>query len=467
MSTSFDAIVIGTGQAGPSLAGRLTAAGMKVAVVERGKFGGTCVNTGCIPTKAMVASARAAYAARRAAEFGVDIGGPITVDMKRVKARKDEISGKSNTGVESWLKSMQNCTVYDAQARFVSPHEVSVGSETLTAERIFINVGGRAIVPGIPGLSDVEYLTNSSMMQVDFLPRHLIILGGSYIGLEFGQMFRRFGSEVTIIENGPRLISREDEDVSAGVREILEAEGVDIRLNSHATSVAKDGDGVAITLETDGKSSEIGGSHLLLATGRRPNTDDLGLENAGVKTDYHGYIEVDDQLRSSVPGIWALGDCNGKGAFTHTSYNDFEIVAANLLDNDPRRVSDRITTYGLFIDPPLGRAGMTEAQVRASGRKALIGTRPMTKVGRAYEKSETQGFMKILVDAETKEILGAAILGTGGDEAIHCILDVMYARKPYTVIQRAVHIHPTVSELIPTMLGELKPFQSGTISSQP
>ena len=467
MSTSYDAIIIGTGQAGPSLAGRLTAAGMKVAVVERGKFGGTCVNTGCIPTKAMVASARAAYAARRAAEFGVDIGGPITVDMKRVKARKDEISGKSNTGVESWLKSMQNCTVYDAQARFVSPHEVSVGSETLTAERIFINVGGRAIVPGIPGLSDVEYLTNSSMMQVDFLPRHLIILGGSYIGLEFGQMFRRFGSEVTIIENGPRLISREDEDVSAGVREILEAEGVDIRLNSHATSVAKDGDGVAITLETDGKSSEIGGSHLLLATGRRPNTDDLGLENAGVKTDYHGYIEVDDQLRSSVPGIWALGDCNGKGAFTHTSYNDFEIVAANLLDNDPRRVSDRITTYGLFIDPPLGRAGMTEAQVRASGRKALIGTRPMTKVGRAYEKSETQGFMKILVDAETKEILGAAILGTGGDEAIHCILDVMYARKPYTVIQRAVHIHPTVSELIPTMLGELKPFQSGTISSQP
>ena len=467
MSTSYDAIIIGTGQAGPSLAGRLTAAGMKVAVVERGKFGGTCVNTGCIPTKAMVASARAAYVARRAAEFGVDIGGPITVDMKRVKARKDEISGKSNTGVESWLKSMQNCTVYDAQARFVSPHEVSVGSETLTAERIFINVGGRAIVPGIPGLSDVEYLTNSSMMQVDFLPRHLIILGGSYIGLEFGQMFRRFGSEVTIIENGPRLISREDEDISAGVREILEAEGVDIRLNSHATSVAKDGDGVAITLETDGKSSEIGGSHLLLATGRRPNTDDLGLENAGVKTDYHGYIEVDDQLRSSVPGIWALGDCNGKGAFTHTSYNDFEIVAANLLDNDPRRVSDRITTYGLFIDPPLGRAGMTEAQVRASGRKALIGTRPMTKVGRAYEKSETQGFMKILVDAETKEILGAAILGTGGDEAIHCILDVMYAKKPYTVIQRAVHIHPTVSELIPTMLGELKPFQSGTISSQP
>jgi pyruvate/2-oxoglutarate dehydrogenase complex dihydrolipoamide dehydrogenase (E3) component len=462
-TTSFDAIVIGTGQAGPSLAGRLTAAGMKVAVIERGKFGGTCVNTGCIPTKAMVASARTAHVARRAAEFGVDIAGPVNVDMKRVKARKDEISGKSNTGVESWMKGMQHCTVYQAHGRFVSPHEVSVGSETLTAERIFINVGARAIVPDLPGIREIEYLNNSSMMHVDLLPRHLIILGGSYIGLEFGQMFRRFGSEVTIVEHGPRLISREDEDISACVREILEAEGVNVHLNSRATSVAKDAQGIRLTLDQD----EIVGSHLLLAVGRRPNTADLGLEHAGVTTDHHGYIEVDDQLRTNVPGIWALGDCNGKGAFTHTSYNDFEIVAANLLDNDPRRVSDRITAYGLYIDPPLGRAGMTEAEVVHSGRKALIGKRPMTKVGRAFEKGETQGFMKILVDADSKEILGAAILGTGGDEAIHSILDVMYAKKPYTVIQRAMHIHPTVSELIPTMLGELKPFQSGTISSHP
>ena len=462
-TTSFDAIVIGTGQAGPSLAGRLTAAGMKVAVIERGKFGGTCVNTGCIPTKTMVASARAAYVARRAAEFGVDIAGPVTVDMKRVKARKDQISGKSNTSVESWMKGMKNCTVYQAHGRFVSPHEVSVGTETLTAEHIFINVGARATVPDLPGLQEIEYLNNSSMMHVDFLPRHLVILGGSYIGLEFGQMFRRFGSEVTIVEHGPRLISREDEDISAGVREILEAEGIDVRLNSRATAVARDAQGVRLTLD----NGEIVGSHLLLAVGRRPNTADLGLENAGVTTDRRGYIEVDDQLRTNVPGIWALGDCNGKGAFTHTSYNDFEIVAANLLDNAPRRVSDRIQAYALYIAPPLGRAGMTEAEVVRSGRKALIATRPMTKVARAVEKGESQGFMKILVDADSKEILGAAILGTGGDEVIHSILDVMYAKKPYTLIRRAMHIHPTVSELIPTMLGDLKPFQSGTISSHP
>ena len=463
---SFDAIIVGAGQAGPALAGRLTKAGWSVAFVERKLFGGTCVNTGCTPTKAMVASAHAAHLARRAAEFGVRVA-DVSIDIAAVIARREAIVAASRNGVEKYLRDNPKVTVFTGTASFVSPKVLRVGEEQLTAKHIFLNVGGRASVPEMPGVHDVPYLTNTSLLALDVLPKHLVIVGGSYIGIEFGQMYRRFGSEVTIIEKSSRLVPREDEDVSAGVREILEAEGVDIRLNSHATSVAKDGDGVAITLETDGKSSEIGGSHLLLATGRRPNTDDLGLENAGVKTDYHGYIEVDDQLRSSVPGIWALGDCNGKGAFTHTSYNDFEIVAANLLDNDPRRVSDRITTYGLFIDPPLGRAGMTEAQVRASGRKALIGTRPMTKVGRAYEKSETQGFMKILVDAETKEILGAAMLGTGGDEAIHCILDVMYARKPYTVIQRAVHIHPTVSELIPTMLGELKPFQSGTISSQP
>lgn len=465
---SYDAIIIGTGQAGPSLAGRLTAAGMKVAVIERGKFGGTCVNTGCIPTKAMVASARAAHVARRAAEFGVDIAGPVKVDMRRVKARRDAISGKSSSGVESGLKGMKNCAVYETHARFESAREVSAGSDILTAERIFINVGGRAAIPDIPGLDRVGYLTNSSMMRVDFLPRHLIVLGGSYIGLEFGQMFRRFGSEVTIIEKGSRLIFREDEDVSASVREILEAEGVDIRLNSRCTGVDKSGEGsIRVMIETEGRTSEIDGSHLLLAIGRHPNTADLGLDKAGIGTDSHGYIVVDDQLRTSVPGVWALGDCNGKGAFTHTSYNDFEIVAANLLDSDPRRVSDRIEAYALYIDPPLGRAGMTETQVRASGRKALMGIRPMTKVGRAVEKGETQGFMKVLVDAETKKILGAAILGTGGDEAIHSILDVMYTKSPYTVIQRAMHIHPTVSELIPTLLGELKPLQDDTISSHP
>lgn len=465
MSTGFDAIVIGTGQAGPSLALRLAQSGMKVAVIERGKFGGTCVNTGCIPTKAMVASARAAYVARRASDFGVDIAGPITVDMRRVKARKDAISGASNHGVESSLRESANCTVFQAHARFESAHEVSAGGERLTADRIFINVGGRAVIPGIPGLRDVPYLTNSSMMDVDFLPRHLVILGGSYIGLEFGQMFRRFGSEVTIIEAGPKLAPREDEDIANGIREVLEAEGVNVLLGARCSGVAKTPDGLRLTVQSHDATKDVSASHLLLATGRRPNTDDLGLETAGIATDKRGYIVVDDQLRTSVPGVWALGDCNGKGAFTHTSYNDYEIVAANLLDNDPRRLSDRIEAYALYTDPPLGRVGMTETQVRQSGRPALIATRPMTRVGRAVEKGETQGFMKVLVDAESKAILGAAILGVEGDEAIHCILDVMYARKPSTTIQRAVHIHPTISELIPTLLGDLKPLTGGTIPS--
>jgi len=452
---SYDAIVIGTGQAGPSLAGRLAKAGMKAAIIERKLFGGTCVNTGCIPTKAMVASAYAARMVQRAAEFGVDTSG-WSVDMKRVKARKDAISGASRTGVEGWLKNMENCTVYEGHARFESAQEVSVGAERLTAPKIFINVGGRASVPEMPGLDQVDFFTNSSMMGVDFLPRHLIVVGGSYVGLEFGQMYRRFGSQVTILEMSARLVHREDEDVSAAILEILEREGIHVRLNAKCIGFSKRGEEIVAHADCAVGSPEVTGSHVLLAVGRRPNTDDLGLEKSGIQVDKHGYIVVDDQLRTSVPGIWALGDCNGKGAFTHTSYNDFEIAAANLLDNDPRRVSDRILAYGLYIDPPLGRAGMTEAEVRQSGRSALVGRRPMTKVGRAVEKGESQGFMKIVVDAESKKILGAAILGVGGDEAIHCILDVMYAKGPYTTIQRAVHIHPTVSELIPTMLGDLQ-----------
>lgn len=459
MTKQFDAIIIGTGQAGPFLSQRLAAAGMKVAIVERKLFGGTCVNTGCIPTKTMVASAYAAHMARRAADFGVSIDGGVSVDMRRVKARKDAVSGKSRTGTETWLKQMENCTVYEGHARFESPREVSVGQDRLTAGRIFINVGGRAAVPPMPGLDRVAYLTNSSMMNVDFLPRHLIVVGGSYVGLEFGQMFRRFGSEVTIIEMGPRLIQREDEDVSAAIREILESEGIHIRLNAKCIGFSRRGEETIAQVDCADDAPEVGGSHLLLAVGRRPNTGDLGLDKAGVAMDDRGYIVVDDQLRTSAPGIWALGDCNGRGAFTHTSFNDSEIVAANLLDNDPRRVTDRIPAYALYIDPPLGRAGLTEAEVRKTGRRALVGKRPMTRVSRAVEKGESQGFMKIVVDAETREILGAAILGVGGDEAIHSILDVMYAKAPYTVIQRAVHIHPTVSELIPTMLGELQPYQ--------
>ncbi|HLH43930.1 MAG TPA: FAD-containing oxidoreductase [Bryobacteraceae bacterium] len=462
MSSTYDAIILGTGQAGPSLAGRLTAAGKTVAVVERGKFGGTCVNTGCIPTKAMVASAYAAHMARRAADFGIQIPGEVIVNMQRIKARKDQISSQARSGVENFLKTMPNCTVYRGHARFLSPRQMLVNGEILSAESIFVNVGGRASIPAIPGLEQVPYLTNSSMMEVDFLPRHLVILGGSYIGLEFGQMFCRFGSRVSIVEQGPRLIAREDEDISAAIRDILKREGVDVRLNSHCVRLGKDGDDIIVSLESDGRKSEIRGSHLLVAAGRRPNTDDLDLQKAGVAMDGRGYILVDDQLRTTGAGIWALGDCNGKGGFTHTSYNDFEIIAANLLDGDARRVSDRILAYNLYIDPPLGRAGMTGrdalAYSRQSGKQVWMASRPMTKVGRAVEKGETLGFMKILVEAGSGAILGAAILGTGGDEVIHSLLDVMYAKAPYTVIRRAMHIHPTVSELIPAMLGELKPL---------
>jgi pyruvate/2-oxoglutarate dehydrogenase complex dihydrolipoamide dehydrogenase (E3) component len=451
----FDAIIVGAGQAGPPLAGRLTDAGQRVAIVERKLFGGTCVNTGCIPTKTLVASAYAAQLARRGAEYGIGTG-PVSVDMTKVKARKDEIMLNDRKGVEDWLDGMHGCTVFRGHARFADAHTMRVGEHVLHADRIFLNAGGRAVVPDIPGLGDVDFLTNVSILELDTVPSHLVIVGGSYIALEFAQMYRRFGAQVTVVERGARLASREDEDVSATIKEILEAEGIDIIVGADDVRVSKHNKGFELTPSAG--ATPVRGSHLLLAVGRRPNTDDLGLEAAGVRTDARGYVVVDDQLRTNVEHIWALGDCNGKGAFTHTSYNDFEIVAANLLDDDPRRVSDRIPTYALYIDPPLGRAGMTVAQVRASGRKALVGKRPMTKVGRAVEKGETQGFMQVVVDAETHEILGAAIFGVGGDEAIHCILDIMSAKAPYTTLSRTVHIHPTVCELIPTMLEEMSPL---------
>jgi pyruvate/2-oxoglutarate dehydrogenase complex dihydrolipoamide dehydrogenase (E3) component len=456
MHNTYDAIIIGTGQAGPFLAKRLSAAGMSVAIAERHLFGGTCVNTGCIPTKAMVASAYAAHISRRAADFGLTVDG-IGVDMKRVKARKDAISERSRLGVEKMLRSLDKCAVYQGHARFRSPREVAVGDVVLSAARIFINVGGRALIPPMAGLDRVRYLTNSSMMGLDVIPPHLLIIGGSYVGLEFGQMFRRFGSQVTVVEMKPRLVEREDEDVSTAIHEILAREGIDVRLGARCVSVSAENGNVTARVDCAEGSPAIAGSHLLLAAGRRPNTDDLGLEAAGVARDDRGYIVVDDQLQTNVPGVWALGDCNGKGGFTHTSYNDFEIVVANLLEGSARRVSDRIPAYALYIDPPLGRAGLTESEARARGHRVLVGKRPMSRVGRAIEKGETSGLMKIIVDAASEEILGAAVLGTGGDEAIHCVLDAMYAKAPYPVLQRAMHIHPTVSELIPTLLSELAP----------
>ncbi|HSD59707.1 MAG TPA: FAD-containing oxidoreductase [Burkholderiales bacterium] len=457
MAEYYDAIVVGGGQAGPSLAVRLAQAGQKTAIVERNRFGGTCVNTGCIPTKTLVASARVAHMARRAADFGVGVG-EVSVDMKAVKARKDAVVDASRNGLDQWLQGTPGLTVIGGHARFVGERTVEINGQRLTAGRIFLNVGGRPSAPPITGLSQVHYLNSSSMMHVDFLPEHLLVMGGSYIGLEFAQMYRRFGSRVTVIEMAPRLIPGEDPDVSEAVRQVLEREGIAVHTGAECISVSKAGSRIALGARCDESLPAIEGSHLLVAAGRRPNTDDLGLDAAGIETDAKGYIKVDDQLRTTAPGVWALGDANGRGAFTHTSYNDFEIVAENVLGGGNRKVSERILGYALFVDPPLGRVGMTEQQVRQSGRKALMATMPMVRVGRARERSETDGFMKILVDADSKRILGATIFGTEGDEVIHVFLLAMNADLPYTTIQRAMGIHPTVAELLPTLLERLQPL---------
>jgi len=458
----YDAIVVGAGQAGPALAARLGAEGLTTALIERQLLGGTCVNNGCIPTKTLVGSARAIHLARRGGEYGFSAG-EVRVDMKTVKARKDGVVRQSSEGLAAWIAGMKNVTLVWGHARFGAPRTLEIEGKSgqrrsLQADRIFLNVGGRASVPEIPGIDDVPFLTNSSIMELDALPEHLVIIGGSYIGLEFAQMYRRFGARVTVIEKFPKLLPREDEDVVAEIRAILEREGVAIHLGVEGMAVSRRGDAIAVTFGADAGNREIQGSHLLLAVGRIPNTADLGLKEGGVAADARGFITVDDQCRTSAEGVWALGDANGRGAFTHTSWNDYEIVAANLFDQDARKISDRIPCYALFIDPPLGRVGMNLAEARASGRKLLGAKMLMTRVGRAREMGETQGFMKVVVDADSKELLGAAILGLNGDEIVHSLLDVMYAKKPYTTISRAVHIHPTVTELVPTLLQSLRPL---------
>lgn len=459
MSEQFDAIIVGAGQSGPFLAARLAGAGRKVVLIERDHLGGTCVNDGCTPTKTLVASARAAYVARQAAAFGVVVKGPVTVDMKAVKARKDAVVGASVRSLTDWLGGLKTLEVIMGAGRFVSPTEIRVGRRLLTAPQIFINTGATARVPDWPGLDQVSYLTNSSMMNLDTLPGHLIIAGASYIGLEFAQMYARFGSKVTVIERGARPASREDGDIAAAIRSILEAEGVTFLFNTTIEAVARAGHGVLLSLISGERRASVEGSHLLLAMGRTPNTADLDLAAAGIETDAHGYIPVDDHLRTSVAGIWAMGDVNGRGAFTHTSYNDFEIVADNVIDGGKRSVAGRVPVYGLFIDPPLGRIGMSEAEVRKSGRKALMAVMPMSRVSRAKERGETQGLMKVLVDARSKQVLGAAILGIGGDEVVQSLLQLMAAGTPYTTMMQTMHIHPTVTELLPTLLADLKPLE--------
>jgi len=451
MIERYDAIVIGAGQAGPAMAARLGSEGLKTALIERKLLGGTCVNNGCIPTKTLVGSARAIHMARRGGEYGF-AAGEVRVDMPAVKRRKDSVVRQSRDGLAKWIGAMKNVTLIEGQARFTAPRTLDVGGRALQAEKIFLNVGGRASVPEIAGLKDVPFLNNNSIMDLDRVPEHLVIIGGSYIGLEFAQMYRRFGAKVTVVELAPKLLPREDDDVAAEIRAILEREGVSIFLSAKNLRFKLDSD--RINVEFEGQS--INASHVLLAVGRLPNTHDLGLKEAGIAADARGFITVDDQCRTSAEGVWALGDCNGRGAFTHTSWNDYEIVAANLFDKDPRKIADRISCYALFIDPPLGRVGMNLDEAKKSGRKLLAAKMLMTRVGRAREMGETQGFMKVLVDADSKELLGAAILGLNGDEIVHSLLDVMYAKKPYTTISRAVHIHPTVTELVPTLLQSLK-----------
>jgi pyruvate/2-oxoglutarate dehydrogenase complex dihydrolipoamide dehydrogenase (E3) component len=458
MNRNYDAIVIGAGQAGPSLAARFAGAGKSVAIIERNLFGGTCVNTGCTPTKTLIASARIAYDARRAHDYGIELpSANVAVNMRAVQARKKRIVDASKTGLENWILGMQNCTVYKGHARFESARSVSVDGQVLTAEQIFINVGGRPRIPAFPGIEGVAFLTSTSLLELEELPAHLLIIGGSYVGLEFAQMFRRFGSDVTVIEKEPRLLSHEDPEVAAEIGAALEAEGVQIRLEAECIELSHDAESVTANVHCSVGSPRVTGSHVLIAVGRTPNTGDLGLEKAGVDRDHAGFIKVDDELRTNVSGIWAVGDCNGQGAFTHTAYNDYEIVAANLFDGNPRRrLSDRIPCYALFVDPPLGRVGLTERAALAQGHAIRVGSRPMTKVARAVEKGETRGLMKVVVDARSNLILGASILGVGADEAIHSIIDIMAAGVPYTTLQNTVHIHPTVSELIPTVLGALR-----------
>jgi pyruvate/2-oxoglutarate dehydrogenase complex dihydrolipoamide dehydrogenase (E3) component len=459
MKEKYDAIVVGAGQAGPSLAARLAGAGRKVAMIERKLFGGTCVNNGCTPTKAMVASAHAAHLARRGSDFGFHTG-PVTVDMRSVKARKDAIVMKSRTGVEKWLRGTENCTVYTATAVFESANSVRVGDDLLEAEQIFLNVGARPTIPAMPGIDAVPFLTSTTVLDLEELPRHLVVVGGGYVGLEFAQMFRRFGAEVTIVDRGARLAPQADEDASRVIHEIFAAEGIQVRVRADCIHLEQRGSEIAVGLQCDEGAPHVLGSHVLLAVGRTPNTGDLNLAAAGVQTDERGYITVDDELHTSVPFIYAIGDCNGRGAFTHTSYNDYEIVADNLLDGASRRLSDRIPAYALYVDPPMAHVGMTEAQARATGRPILLGMRPMSRISRAIEKGETFGYIKVLVDAETRHILGATVFGTGGDEAVHCILTAMYARQPISLLTHSVHIHPTVAELIPTTLEDLKPLDA-------
>ena len=455
---TFDAIIVGSGQAGNPLALALAKQKWKVAIVEKGALGGTCVNTGCTPTKAYVASARAAWAISNAPNLGIDVPKSPKVSLKAIKKRKDKLVNESRLGIRKSLADSPQVSMIRGTATFLDKTRLKVGSRILKSYKIFLNVGARAGVP--EGFEEVEYLTNSSILQLDKIPDHLVIVGGSYIGLEFAQIFKRLGSKVTILEMGANLISKEDKDTSEIVRAILENEGIKIICGAKCLKGKnKKSGGVTVTFHKDDHDKQVSGSHLLIATGRIPNSDLLKVGKANLEINEKGYIEVNSKLETNIEGIYALGDCNGKGAFTHTSYNDYEIMEDQLFGEKKRTLDDRIINYALYIDPPLGRAGMTLAQAKKSGKKLLFARMPMSEISRAKEKGETQGKMEVIVDADSDQILGAAVLGTGGDEIIGTFLTAMYAKLSYKKLMKSVQTHPTVTELIPTLLQQLKPVE--------
>lgn len=454
----YDAIVIGSGQAGNPLWDSLTDRGWRVALVERAHLGGTCINTGCTPTKTLVASAQIAHYARNASRWGVHTGS-VRVDLPRIVAKKDAVVQQFRGGKERKAESRKNLHLFRGHARFVDPHSVAVGEKVLEGDRIFINTGTRPDIPRIEGLDQVGYLTNGTIMELTTLPEHLLVLGGGYIGLEFAQIFRRFGSRVTIVHKDSQILNREDEDVAGTLRKALEAEGIRFVLEARTIRASRKNGQVSLNLDAPTGSETLSGTHLLVAAGRRPNTDDLALDRAGVEFDQRGYIKVNGRLETNVPGIWAMGDVKGGPAFTHISYDDYQIVYGNLLEGKTLTTAGRLVPYAVFTDPQLGRVGLTEKQARASGQKLKVGRIPMTWVARAIERDETAGLMKLVVDAATDRILGAAVLATEGGELVHILEALMLAQAPYTLLKGSIYIHPTLAEGFFSLMDDVKPVE--------
>ncbi len=456
----FDAVIVGTGQPGKPLAAALDDAGWKVAVVEKGRVGGTCVVTGCTPTKTMVASARVAHLARRAGAYGVSVG-EVSVDMAAVRARKRRVVDDFSEGGRRGLEERDGVELLFGTAAFTGPRELVVrmndgGEQRLSADHVFLDTGSHTLVPDIPGLAEVPWLDNATLTELDAVPEHLLVIGGGFIGLEFAQMFLRFGARVTVVEAGERLVAREDEDVSAALRDILEEDGAEVRTSTSLQRVAPGAEGgVVASLDGPGGAAEVWGSHLLLAVGRRPNTRELGLEAAGVETDERGYIRVDPRLRTSAPGVWALGEVNGGPPFTHAAYDDYRVVRANLLEGGDATTEGRLVPYALFTDPALGRVGMTEAEARGKGLDVAVATLPMEKVARAIETGETRGFMKAVVERGSGRILGAAVLGPEGGEVASVIQVAMMAGLPYTALRDGIFSHPLFAEALNNLFARL------------